>query len=289
MLAYFLKKIGFLHADDSSLLSKIVMNLTLPAIILITIPNVSLTADLIFLPFISLIMACMGLSLGFFLFKDSPPHLKGLMMMGTMGLNLGLFAFPILEGLFGSEGIKIAAIMDIGNAITILGVSYLTGAHYSPLKNKSKRNYKSLFLDFFKSTPLVAYFIGIIMNILGLHFPEALLDWMLIISRANQFLILVVLGLVLNLDWRVHGKNGVIHLILLRLLVSTVLSVLFWNFLPYDLMIRKIIVLCLYLPTGFTIVPFSMELGYDRDAAGAIVNISLIVGFFIMWGLMIFL
>ena len=209
--------------------------------------------------------------------------------MGTMGLNLGLFAFPILESLFGPEGIKIAAIMDIGNAITILGISYLTGAYYSPLPGKSKRTYKSLFADFLKSTPLIAYFIGIVMNVMGLHFPAAAVEWLSIISRANQFLILIVLGLVLNLDWRIHGKNGVIRLILLRLLVSSILSVILWNFLPYDLMVRKIILLCLFLPVGFTIVPFSMELGYDRKTAGAMINISLVLGFFIMWGLMIFL
>lgn len=289
MLAYFLKKTGFLHADDSSLLSKLVMNLTLPAIILLTIPTVPLTVDLFFLPFITIIMAVIGLVLGSFFFKNFPPELKGLLMMGTMGLNLGLFAFPILESLFGPEGIKIAAIMDIGNAITILGISYLTGAFYSPLQGKSKRSYKSLFADFLKSTPLIAYFIGIAMNVLGLHFPAAAVEWLSIISRANQFLILIVLGLVLNLDWRIHGKNGVIRLILLRLFVSSILSVILWNVLPYDLMVRKIILLCLFLPVGFTIVPFSMELGYDRETAGAMINISLVLGFFVMWGLMIFL
>ena len=43
------------------------------------------------------------------------------------------------------------------------------------------------------------------------------------------------------------------------------------------------------LPTGFAIVPYSMEFAYDRESAGAVMNITLIISFFMMWGLMIIL
>ncbi|MBF9018915.1 MULTISPECIES: AEC family transporter [unclassified Oceanispirochaeta] len=101
LLGYFLKRIGFLEAEHSRLLSKMVMNITFPAQILVTISTAPLSTDLFILPWIPIFSAIIGFSLGLILFRKLPSDTKGLMLMATMGLNIGLFAFPILQGLFG--------------------------------------------------------------------------------------------------------------------------------------------------------------------------------------------
>lgn len=289
LLGYFLKRIGFLEADHSSLLSKIVMNITFPAQILVTISSSPLSRDLLMLPWISMVPAMIGLGTGLLIFKKLPPQTKGLMLMGTMGLNIGLFAFPILQGLFGDLGVQVAALVDIGNAFVIFGIAYMVGDRFSPDGAGHKRGLAGTVKVFVKSVPLMSYALGLSINLAGWSLPLQLQSWLSIIGRANQFLVLLVLGLVLSFDWRHHFKSGIPALLILRYILGISMGILLWFFLPVDILIRKIAFLCLILPTGFAIVPYSMEFGYDRDSAGAIVNITLLISFFMMWGLTIIL
>jgi malate permease and related proteins len=289
LLGYFLKRIGFLEADHSRLLSKIVMNITFPAQILVTISTAPLRAELFILPWIPFFTAILGFTLGLMLFRKLPSDTKGLMLMATMGLNIGLFAFPILQGLFGDLGVQVASMVDLGNAFVIFGLAYMVGDHYSPDGSKHKRGILGTVKVFVKSVPLMTYAVAIAINLAGWALPAHLASWLGIMGRANQFLVLLVLGLVLSFDWRHHMKSGLIPLILLRYTLGISMGLLVWFFLPVDILIRKITFLCLILPTGFAIVPYSLEFGYDRDSAGAVMNITLIISFFLMWGFAIIL
>lgn len=289
LLGYFLKRIGFLEADHSTLLSKMVMNITFPAQILLTISNSSLSSDLLILPWIPVVSAFIGLGTGLVIFKKLPSETKGLMLMGTMGLNIGLFAFPILQGLFGDLGVQVAAMVDIGNAFVIFGIAYMVGDRFSPDGSGHKRGPAATIKVFFKSVPLLSYFAGLIINFSGWSLPLHFQSWLGIMGRANQFLVLLVLGLVLSFDWRHHMKSGLLPLLALRYTLGITMGLLVWFLLPVDILIRKITFLCLILPTGFAIVPNAMEFGYDRDSAGAVMNITLIISFFMMWGLAILL
>jgi hypothetical protein len=47
--------------------------------------------------------------------------------------------------------------------------------------------------------------------------------------------------------------------------------------LPYDHLTRVVLLVCLLLPAVMTIIPYSIEFGYKRNVASAIVNISNII------------
>ncbi|MDC7232716.1 MAG: AEC family transporter [Spirochaetales bacterium] len=289
LLGYFLKRIGLVKGEDSAPLSRIVMNVTLPALILLTLTDAHLKRELIILPLIPIVIGILGYGAGLFLFRKLPPEQKGVLLMGTMGLNLGLFAYPLFRGLFGDTGVEVAALLDVGNAVAIFGLCYLAGERYAPVQSGEKRGVAGVLKVFLTSVPFMSYVVSLVVNLAGLRLPEFLISWLTILSHANQFLVLIVLGLVLSFDWRHHLSKGLIMLLLLRYSLALAAGFIFWNILPLDYLIRKIVVLSLVLPTGFSIVPFSIDFGYDRDSAGAMMNITLIVSFFMMWGLTILL
>jgi predicted permease len=289
LLGYFLKRIGILKAEHSGPLSKIVMNVTFPALILITFSSSRITKELFLLPWLPVLSALLGLGAGLYLFRRLSSDTKGLMLMATMGLNIGLFAFPILQGLFGDLGVQVAAMVDIGNAFVIFGLSYMVGERFSPVRENHKRGVWGTIKVFSRSVPLVCYILALFINLMGLSLPSFTLSWLSILARANQFLVLLVLGLVLSFGWRTHLKSGLVPLLILRYSTALALGTLVWYFVRAEEVVRKIIFMCLILPAGFAVVPYSLEFEYDRDSAGAIVNITLIISFFLMWGLAIFL
>jgi len=289
LLGYVLKRTGFLKADDSAILSKIIMNLTFPALILLTISTSEMTPDLFMLPSFAIVTGLIGMGIGFLLFRKQHPDTRGLLMMSTMGLNIGLFAFPIIEGLFGKRGLQVAALIDLGNAFMIFGMAYIIGERYAPVNGGRKRSVLQTLSVFSRSIPFMAYLAGLAVNLSGLVLPDFLSLWLGIAGKANQFLVLLVLGLLLSFDWRHHLKSGAVPLFLLRYALGLTASMVIWFFLPLDEVVRKVAALCMILPVGFAVIPYSIQFGYDRETAGGLVNISLIVSFFVMWGLTILL
>jgi malate permease and related proteins len=46
-------------------------------------------------------------------------------------------------------------------------------------------------------------------------------------------------------------------------------------------------IVCVVLPVGLTLLPFSDELQYDSRMAGVLVNMSLVISFLVMWSLVL--
>lgn len=289
LFGYLLKRIGFFEADDSRFLSKVVMNITFPAQILLTISVAPMPSELLLVPWIPVLSGFAGLGMGIVLFRKRQDHLRGLMYMSSIGLNIGLFAFPILRGLFGDLGVQVAAMVDFGNAFMIFGLAYMVGDRCSPLSGSHSRGLWGTLKVVLRSVPMLAYLISLLINVCGLSLPSFAVSWLTIVGRANQLFVLLVLGLVLNFSWRHHLSGGLIPLLLLRYGMAIFLVVGVWFLLPVEEALRKIICLCLILPTPFAIVPYSIEFGYDRDTAGAVMNMTLVISFFLMWGLMMIL
>ncbi len=284
LAVFLLKEKGFIPADSSKVLSWIVMHVTFPASILSSLPASELNPEYFFLPLISIFFAFSSLAIGLVLFRNLSPEYKGLMLMGSIGINIGLFAFPMIEAVYGPQGAQVAALMDTGNVVMIFGLSYMVGDRWSPASESHKRGVLGTLKLLGKSVPLLAYLTALALNLLSLRLPEFLQSWFTVVGKANQFLVLAVLGLVLNFDWKGHAsRSGLPRLLLLRYLLGLGLGVLVWFFLPGDILMRKVVALCLILPAGFAVVPYSMEFGYNRNAAGAVVNLTLIISFFLMW------
>ena len=53
--------------------------------------------------------------------------------------------------------------------------------------------------------------------------------------------------------------------------------------LPFPLLFRLILVVALILPLGMAVVPYSVQFNYDKHLTGAMVNLSIVASFAIMW------
>ena len=79
-------------------------------------------------------------------------------------------------------------------------------------------------------------------------------------------------------------ENPNLREIFRRILISILLL---YTFIPEPSLIRNVLIVCVILPIGMTILPFADELNYDSRIAGVLVNISLLISFLLMWGLVV--
>ena len=212
--------------------------------------------------------------------------------MSIIGFNVANFSFPLIEGIWGETGLQLIAMVDAGNAISIFIICFTIGRIYS-IKNEndeSEVNFKNVLSSLLKSVPLISYIVAIIINLSGILIPFFLSELIDIISRANSPLVLLLLGVFLNFrfqknQWVIIGKS-----LLLRYTLGLGCGLLLYFLLPaliFNELFRIIIVISLILPVGLAVIPFSVELEYDKKLMTIIVNLSILISFGLVWILII--
>ncbi|MBY9005053.1 MAG: AEC family transporter [Candidatus Lokiarchaeota archaeon] len=291
-IGYFLKRMNVLSEENGEVIAKIVFNLTLPAVILKVTSTIRFEISLLFLPLISLSYGLFMVLIGFILFKKYQRNLKGLLFMSIIGFNVANFSFPLIEGIWGDSGLQLIAMVDAGNAVSIFIICFTIGKIYSPKNEKIEIiiNFKNVLLSLLKSVPLICYIVAIIINFSGFSIPFFFSELIDIISRANSPLALLLLGVFLNFkfqkdQWLMIGKS-----LLIRYSIGLCCGLLLFFLLPANIfseLFRIIITISLILPVGLAVIPFSVELEYDKKLITIIANFSILISFGLMWILII--
>ena len=113
--------------------------------------------------------------------------------------------------------------------------------------------------------------------------PPAALD---VLAKGNKPLGLLLLGIYLNFGLKKHEIKAIAKLLCLRYAWGLAVVALLYVYLPPSVL-RSILIVCIVLPIGLVVLPFSDELKYDTRVAGLAVNLSLVVSFILMWGLIL--
>lgn len=280
-LGYILKRGNIIKEKDGEGLSRIIFNLTLPSIIIVTFSDITLESSLFLLILIGLLYGILIGFFGLFVFRKKQRNIKGMLGMMVPGLNIGLFAYPLVEAIFGKEGITYFGMLDVGNAFIVFGLSYLIGSFYS--KEDVKLDFKTVVTKMSKSIPLMTYILVVIINLLGLTLPSVIVDVADIISGANMPLSLLLLGIYLNFSFDKSYVKLMLQYLGLRYGVGLLLGVLCFFVFPFDEMFKYTVLLGFLLPTSMSVLPYSVEFEYNQKFVGTLSNLTIIISFILLW------
>ena len=284
-LGYLLKRFNILKTKDGEALSRIVFNITLPALIITTFDQMKLEMSLVLLIISAFVYGVIMAFISFIVYKKESNKIKGMLSMMLPGFNIGLFAYPLVEGIWGDAGIKYFGMFDVGNAFIVFGVIYLIGSFYSAEDEKVKLDVKNVVFRMSKSIPLMTYIIVFILNLFGWHFPTFFLDTTKIISVANMPMSLLLLGVFLNFRFDKGYNKLLAKYLSLRYGIGLSLGVLLFFILPFEDMFKYTLLVGLILPTSVSVLPYAIEFGYDQKFVGTLSNITILLSFVLLWGI----
>ena len=282
-LGYVLKTFRVLDERDGEALAKVALNVTLPAIILLSIPAVPLEGSNLVLPVIPVMGAVITAGIAVKAFRKQEPRDLGLSMTASVGYNIGLFAIPLVSGLYGAEGIARFAMIDIGNAFVIFGFSNFLAAKYTAENRFKKLDLYSVALMFLKSVPFVTYLVALGLNFSGIRIIGFLGRVLEVPAAMNRGVSLLALGVLLRFKLAPGTWKAILPTLTLRYAfgVAAGAAVLLW--LPMPLETRVIIAGVLVMPVGLAVIPYAVRWGYDRDRAAAILNVGIPISFLLFW------
>ncbi len=286
LIGFLIKKYKFLSEADGKIISKFLMHTTFPALMIVSTSRVQLEPTLLLIPLFCILFCGTNLLIAYFLFSKLPRDLRGILTMGAGGLNVGLFGFPIIEGLFGKDALVYAVMFDIGNTIIVFGVVYPIGAYFSS-KQTDGVSWRKILKKVFSLPPVHGMFIGLCINLFKIDLPDFSISILDTLAKANKPLVLLLMGIYLSFELNKKQFFEISKVILFRYTVALVLVFCLSVWMVDFPLVKSVLIICIVLPIGLTILPFSDELGYDSRIAGTLVNVSLLVSFVLMWGLVL--
>ena len=253
---YLLVKVKMLNSAHSGVLSKLLMYVGMPFLILFgTINNISFNKEIILTVFV---VAAVGIAFTFAIFFVSKPLAAMEREIKTNGMirfcmafsNNGFLGIPLAVAVFGADS-PIMTVLVILNIITnilmyTLGVYLISG-------NKSKISLKKAFLN----PVLIAFIIGIVLNLLKVntYIPE-------VSTFSSHFS-----GLVTPLSMTILGMK----------MAENKITLLFKSWRMYYVCALKLIL--------FPTIIVGLLLAVDKIFSANTIDNSVILGFFIAFAM----
>lgn len=274
VLGYGLKRVGFFGPEDHRILSKIVVNLTLPMSILVSFSSTTFDWSLLAMTGIAFAINCLLLGAGLALSRGKPKGDRALFALLLPGYNIGAFALPFTGAALGHQGAAATCLFDSGNAIMCTGGSYavtdgvLSGTgSFRPL---------SLVKKLCSTVPFVAYMTMLALTVLGFRFPDWVVEFVSPIAGANTYCAMLMMGLMFSLDFPRETFRQVKALVLLRLCVGVVLAIACWFLLPLPRVLRKTLAVLVFAPPSILTPIFVEKCGGRASAASCATSLCTI-------------
>lgn len=166
-----LRRISLFDKSSTLVLNNLIVYFFIPVITLYHVPRIEFQRNLIWLsmtPFMVYIGSFLYVKM-VGLFQKIDKASEGALVM-TSGIGSTSFVgFPVFEILYGEEGLAFGIMLSLAGTILVfntLGVG--TGLYYS----QSNKGYKSFLKRLLSFPPLIAFFLAILINIMGIQIPS---------------------------------------------------------------------------------------------------------------------
>lgn len=273
-------KTYYSYSEDQigQVLSRIVLNITLPATVFFSASNSKGVSQ-------SFLLTIAAISIQLFMYgifrfiarkKQLEKDTECVFVTTPLASNVMLFMSPFFYLSYGDVGLNHLILYDLGNSVTI----FLASQPIYKFANQKNNNFLASLKLVFKSVPIWAFFIGIIFAQLGLSIPALLQEPLQIIKEVNTFLPMFLLGIYFrpSLD-----KIGLVSFTVLFRATLGILIGIGVSFFFTDPMDKVTIMMCAAAPIGVINLIFASEYKKDISYCSSIVSYSLLLGLLITY------
>ena len=272
-LGMLLKRTGIAERAHGDFLLRFVFFVTLPLLILTSVPNLAFTAEKALLPFINVAVNLFCMGLAFFAARMRKLDRK---TTGTMLVNTGIlnnsFMFPFILAVYGQAGFADAILFDFGNAMLMATFVYAQAFKYGGEPGGGW----TMLVRILKSPLVWSPFISVALAMTGIALPAFVAPIIAPLAQMTAPLILVALGIFFSL--KIANLPLALLIAGIRLGGGLVAGLLLATVLGLEGATYTVIVLCCAAPIGFNALTYSSLAKLDAELSASAVSISILAG-----------
>jgi predicted permease len=192
--SFFFKKKQIFQKQDGQAISKVLVNIAVPATIVNVLGSATITQRLLLFPLLGIMvvvaMLCIGYALSAVL--HLPEKTKEAFIIAFPTLEGGTIGYALMFALFGKDGLVPFALFDLGNAACLFGLIFIIASSLG--QGKQQVHPATGLLRLVKSPIIWAFVAGLLMNVFHIH-VDALSVLVEMVSPVTLPLIMITLAL----------------------------------------------------------------------------------------------
>ena len=284
-LGYLLKRAGFFGRDDHRLISKIMMNVTLPCTIVRAFSGFSRDAQMFWIVGIGFLCAFLPMMLMYLTTRGVNTRLRAYRMLNIGGYNIGCFSLPLIEVFFGGAGVVTACMFDTGNAVMMTGGSYAMTSTLLRTGGGKRESAREVLMKFLKSIPFDTYLLMFVLMALNMRLPDAVYTFVEPAANANAFLAMLMIGMMFEPagDRALLKETG--RELAVRYALAAVFALACYFLTPFDLVVRRTLVVLCFAPLSSLAPIYTDRCGSDTALASFTNSASIAVSLIAMLAL----
>lgn len=270
LLGYLAKAFNLLESKDAGLLNKVIIYLSLPAMVFQAVRGADFSARLIIVPAVAIAISFVSLGVAYLIGRAA--SLKktvfgGFLLTASVG-NTGYLGYPMTRLIFGQDQLVKAIFYDIfGTIVFVFTVGLYISESYGagrPKINKIK--------EFVSFPPLIALVIGYLFK--PIYLPGFFSSAISFLAAATIPLIMISIGLSLQMGKFKDFIFPLAALVVVKLIIGPLLAVGFGVGRAFDPATFKIIILEASMPTAMFTLIFGLKFKLDTDFLSAAILLT---------------
>lgn len=285
LLAVILKRTGFLHKDQSSLFSRIVLHVTLPAVVFSSLAVNSFNEKFLLMAVVMLVieLICMAIAwvIGTYL-KLKPGEKGALILVSAFGMTT-LLGYPVIRQVFpdnplAMEEAVITSEFGVGFLLFILGP--VIAMHYGENEFSAKVMGKSL-KNFLSSPLFISLIAGIMVSFIPFdhssHVFSEMIRFFKLVGNANLLLVAFTLGLIIEFKSEKSIYLFLVIAIIIKLIIKPLLAYWLTGFEGFTEMMRQIVFIETAMPSAILTAVFAKQYNCRPDLVSNAIVVTLIL------------
>lgn len=271
-IGFFIRKKGIVNTEGRMNMIDLCLHITLPFNVLHSFLrkwdwNLFIACSVILL--LSIGFNAISVFFSAILYKKQETNRQKSLKYGTIISNSGFLGNPMVEGIYGSDGLLYAALFMLPVRIVMwtIGIAVF-------LKGRKEKLWKNVLTH----PCIVAIYAGVIIMVCGIQFPTFVEKTIIGISGCNTPLSMMLVGMMLA-EVKPKGliDKTMVFYTAIRLLVIPAVVFTITAFLPIDGMLRGITVIMAGMPAPITTALLSAKYGGDEKYATGMIFLSTIL------------
>jgi len=293
MLVVILKRFGILSKNDSLLFSKIVLKITLPAVIFSSLAMKSINPEFLKMSGIMILIELGMMLIAWLialLLRLERAAMGALILVSSFGMT-SLLGYPIIRQVFPNnpmamEEAVITSEFGVGLLLFILGP--IIAMYYGSSKVVAASVFQSV-KKFFISPVFIALILGLLFSLFPSvkdnEFGSSLLRMLRLIGGANLLMVALTIGLILEFKQFKEASVFLLIAVLLKLAIKPILAIVLTGGESFTLMMREIVFIETALPSAILAVVYARQYNCRPDLVSKAIVVTLIFSIFTLSGL----
>lgn len=278
LIGYICKRRGVFAPTDYQLISKIVLNITLPCAVISSFAHFQLDLSLLAAVALGLSGNCVMILIALMLTRRETLAAKIFYIFSLAGYNIGCFTLPFAQAFLTPFAVVALCMFDVGNSIMCTGMTYALTASCIGYADghKDRFSMKSIAEKLLHSAPFVVYISMLILSLVGVQFPKSVYTFTDIVGAANPFLSMLMIGMMFEIKLDKQAMGYVKELFSVRYLTSLACAGAFIYFAPFKQEVNYVIALAFMAPCTIIGPIFVEKLGGNVQLASLFNSMTII-------------